>query len=221
MTPRELGAFWALEKKAWARCAQAMGIRSNDASEHEAWRHEQIHQATGGKTQSVKGVTTALLLGKVMLHFATLANDDREVEKWTSEPERRNAWVIGQKLALLSWATGIDHDWNYARGIFVQMRLPDTVLDCPADLAQKVMMAVDTQFRRYCADAGIRPADAERAKALGAPWISDKMDRDFHPLWQEACAANRDRQERPRFDHHATPQKRHADHAQKNALQPA
>jgi len=212
MSPAQTALFWRAEKAAWTVFATACGLRLSDQAEHDAWRHEQIGQATGGKITSTKDIGTKLQFEAVMLHLSLVAGDDAGVEKWTSGAEQRNAWVIRQKLALLSWVTGIDHDWSYARGIFTQMRLPDTVLDCPSDLAQKVMMAADTQFRRYCADAGVRPVDAERAKILGAPWITAKTDRDFHPVWQQATAQNQDTKYRPRYDH---------DHPSKRALVPA
>lgn len=189
MSPAQTALFWRVEKTAWERYAKGCGIRTSDTAEHDAWRHEQLSLATEGKIASTKDVRTQRQYEAVMVHFAALAGDDALVEKFTSGPEQRNAWLIRQKLVLLSWQTGLDHTWEYARGIFVQMRLPDTLLDCPAELASNVQIALDTQFRRNCKEADVRPADAVRAHKLGAVWTSRKVDRDYDPLWQRATAA--------------------------------
>ncbi len=204
--------FWKVEGAAWRRYAALSNLRTSDTAEHDRFRHEQLAAATGGRVTSSKDIQTSKDFEAVMLALATIANDPQEIERWTAQPERRMRWLTEQALKRLEWVTGQPHDWTYVQGIFAHMRLPATLADCPAELAQKVFVALETHLARYFKDACCRPVDAQRAHALGAPWLSDAADRHAHPLWERAMVQNADTTpHRPAYDHHKPRRKHHAD----------
>lgn len=121
-------------------------------------------------------------------------------------------WLIEQALKRLEWVTGQELGWAYVGTIFRNMRLPISLADCPFDLAQKVLAALETHLARYFKDAGCRPVDAQRAHALGAPWLSLANDREANELWCRAMSKNEDTTtHRPAYDHHQPRRKHHAD----------
>ncbi len=204
--------FWKVEGAAWKRYAALCQLRVSDTAEHDRFRHEQLAAATGGRVTSSKDIQTRKDFEAVMLSLATISGDPQEIERWTSQPERRMRWLTEQAISRLQWVTGQPHDWAYVQSIFAHMGLRSSLADCPADLAQKVFLALETQLARYFKDAGVRPVDAQRAHTLGAPWLSLANDREANELWCRAMGKNEDTTpHRPAYDHHKPRRKHHAD----------
>lgn len=158
ITPAQRTKFFPLMAAAWSLHLDQTGQPDNH-EQKEAWYREQISIACadaglGEGIRSIKDVDPVAGYDAVMLHFAILAEDHRAAGYFAVAAERRYRKIIGDLIKTIAKLENRHLDWSYARGIYDHMELPLTIDECPVDMLQKVLQALDTQRRRILAARG-------------------------------------------------------------------
>jgi|GEM_PF-3225942 hypothetical protein len=166
-TPAQLARLSPVVADAWERhCDQNdLDPHRKASNGYRAW-YEGILEAATGKT-TTKDLAGARDFGEVLLAFAQAAGDERLIRDLAEDEEHRHRWVLRMLAVDLSYLRGEVVGWEYVRALYGQSKLPPGEFeDCPADLLKKVIQMLDTQVRRECARAEIRPCEIpRRAKA--------------------------------------------------------
>lgn len=147
LTAGQLAQFWRLFGRAWKAYAAGVGENATDHAAADAWRKEQILEATG--CFSLKEVDRGAGFTRLMLHLAQVVGDDGLISHFATNGERQMRHLIGEKLVQLgALEGGRKLDWTYVKGIAARMDLPLSLEDCPAELLHPILVALDTQIRR-------------------------------------------------------------------------
>jgi hypothetical protein len=147
LTAGQLSQFWRLFGRAWQTYAKGVGENANDHAAANAWRREQIAEATG--EVSLKDVDRGTGYTRLMMHLAQIVGDDDLISKFATNAERQMRHVIGEKLVILGELEGGQKlGWSYVKGIGVRMDLPLSFEECPAELLFPILCALDKQIRR-------------------------------------------------------------------------
>ncbi len=147
MLKREQQALYRpLVDRAWTiECGKIPASRDNLAA-RERWYRQALLDAGGWYTS--KQCNPAADFDRLMLHFAKLADDAYWIDKASKGAERRLLYWIRRRMSDLGALQGREVDWPYTRAIMTHMNLPLDVVDCPADLLQKVFVALDKEVKR-------------------------------------------------------------------------
>lgn len=177
ITPAQRSKFFPLMHAAWSLHLDQTGQPDNH-EQREAWYREEVAAACasaglGEGIRSIKDVDPVAGYDAVMLHFAILAEDHRAAAYFAVAVERRYRKIIKDLLKEIGELEYRHIDWAYARTICTHMNLPLAIEDCPAQMLQKILQALDTHRRRILAARGQLET---RKPGLGAR----RYNREFH-----------------------------------------
>jgi hypothetical protein len=145
-TPAQYARLNDLRRRAWScECARS-GTPLNARPAEDRWYRSVLFEALHVRTS--KGCNHAMDFDLVMLAFAQIANDDREIGYWSTAATRRFCYLCRQRLAKLGRINRTTYDWSYIRGTMSQMHLPERMEDVPPELMRNVLIALDTHCRR-------------------------------------------------------------------------
>jgi len=137
------GIYRGLVDKAWRAHCETENANAADKAEKERWyRKELLRTLNVYTTKQVFAVEDEDTL---CLHFATLANDQREIHYWSRAEERRAIWVLRKTMN----AAGVN--LNYVRQMAIRMGFlteKETLEDLPAELILKINAALDMHAHR-------------------------------------------------------------------------
>lgn len=166
-TTNQLSRLSPVVAKAWERhCDQNdLDPHRKASNGYRAWYEGILEEATGKTT--TKDLSGARDFGEVLLAFAQASGDERLIRDLAEDEEHRHRWVLRMLAVDISYLRGEVVGWEYVRALYGQSKLPPGEFeDCPADLLKKVIQMLDTQIRRECSRAEIRPCELpRRAKA--------------------------------------------------------
>lgn len=151
--------FFPLEHRAWLTHAARIGQFGVhiDRAQEDAWYRQEMHELLG--VDSVKDLHPVEDFDRIMLHWAQIIGDDREIHYWTTAQERRMKRRIRIAMQQLADLQGCTVSWGYVRSIQYHMNIPEQIDECPVELLHKVYQALDTQVRRlkrkHTADAQV------------------------------------------------------------------
>lgn len=148
--------FFPLQHRAWQVHARDAAIAQGDHGAETAWRKAQQISVVG--VDSFNDLDHLADFEAMMLHWAMIAQDDREIGYWSGAVERRYRHLIGDRMAELAWVGKCVYDWGTVRRILDHMHLCDRIEDCPAEHLKTVLLALDTHLRRACQERKISPA---------------------------------------------------------------
>jgi hypothetical protein len=158
LTNAQRWKFFPLARAAWLNYIAGQGLLDNE-EQYDAWYREEMASACaaeglGENIRSVKDLDPIAGYDAVMLHFAIISDDDRQIDYFSRASERRYRHRIKALMSALSDLENRPVDWSYARGIGAHMNLPLRLEDCPKEMLWKVIQALDTQRRRILAGRG-------------------------------------------------------------------
>ena len=162
-TQAQLARLSPVVADAWSRhCDQNdLDPHRKASNGYRAWYEGILEEATGKTT--TKDLNGARDFGEVLMAFAQAAGDERLIRDLAEDEEHRHRWVLRMLAVDLSYLRGEVVGWEYVRALYGQSKLPPGEFeDCPADLLKKVIQMLDTQVRRECARAEIRPCELPR-----------------------------------------------------------
>ena len=134
-------------RNAWLRHCLTWDLDHKDKAAERAWYEQELFKAAG--VRSTKDLrVNADEFGRLLLHFASLAQDRALVGQLATEDERRVQWLIRRCLDELTFLECRAVEWSYAVATFRHMKLPLTIEETPLPYLHKVFNALDTQVRR-------------------------------------------------------------------------
>jgi hypothetical protein len=152
---------WTESQSAWfereARKAHNMDIsRGNPEIDFRSWVSAlllecDIHDHTAHDRKAS--------FDKVMAYVGTISGDERLISHFSEASEIRMRWQIRRFMADLSVLEKTHVEWAYVKAIWNQSALLPDLDEAPAATMVKVLQMLDTQIRRLCTRAGIRPRD--------------------------------------------------------------
>lgn len=172
ITRAQQGPYRQLVEAAYAVEASRL---AGDLPGKEDWRRK-INVDACGKF-STKQWTNADF-DKVMLELAIIAGDDYWIGRCSTNDVRQLRWIMEKQfIPDLEMLEQRKIDWAYIQGICKQANFPQSMMECPFPMLQRVLQMVDTHVRRLARRAdiemidlpsgyfrkGIRPGDKARA----------------------------------------------------------
>jgi len=150
--------FFPLMLAAWQEHREVNNLADN-YEQRDAWYRDEMAKVCrennlGENIDSIKKLDRLAGYDHVMLNFAMIACDDRAISYFSQAVERRYRHVVKEFLSELSGLEQRDCGWDYARQIASHMNLPLRLEECPHEMLQKVIQAVDTHRRRILAARG-------------------------------------------------------------------
>ncbi len=138
--------FFALQHRAWLTHAARTGADPHDRGAEEKWRYQETFSVLS--VESITQIDPVDGFDRIMLHWAQILGDDREITYWITAPERRMKRRLRIAMQQLAQLESLVITWDYVRGILDRMKLPTDIDECPADLLRKAYQALDTHIRR-------------------------------------------------------------------------
>jgi hypothetical protein len=141
LSGKQQAVYRPLVAEAWQKHCSASGIDPRNKAAKETWYRVQLVKACGCWT--TKQVSDPESLDAVLMHFAVLANNDRQI-KWVAvSAQRRAIWRLKQTMV----RAGVG--WAYVHAMFKRMRFGDLPLeDRPAEQILKVNAALSISVNR-------------------------------------------------------------------------
>lgn len=103
------------------------------------YRHELVTAAGIYTTKQIQGAED---FDALCLHFATLTNDQEQIDYWSRAPERRALWRLDQTMA----KAGVG--WAYVEAI-AQKRFDRPIAELPAELILKINVMIYKHWKRH------------------------------------------------------------------------
>jgi len=183
LKPNQRPMFFTAVRAAWMEHIAQHGLADN-LEQMDAWYRDEMAKvchAEGlgelegeGRVDSIKKLDHVAGFDAVMLHFAIIAQDDRQIAWFSSAVERRFRHIIKGFLKELSALEMRQVDWAYAAQILAPAgQLPPSLENCPVDMLRVVVQALSTHRRRIMASRGQLET---RKPGLGAR----RWEREYH-----------------------------------------
>ncbi len=141
--------FFKLQHRAWlAHADRTLGVDPSDRGAETAWRYEETFAVLG--VTSTAEIDPVEGMDAIMLHWAQIAGDDKEIAYWSTAKERRLQKRLCGLMQDLASVERQPITWQYVRGIAAQAQLnmPNDLQDCPAEVLWKLCQMLVTHVRR-------------------------------------------------------------------------
>lgn len=142
LSPQQNAKYRPVVKEAWLRHAVRNDVDRKDKGAYEKWYRNQLVHESGLGIYSTKEINTADEFGKVLLHFAVLANDQHWIDRLSSDEERRALWLLDKSMA------NAEVGWPYVEGIARKMGFDTNIQELPAEHILKINTAVYLYYKR-------------------------------------------------------------------------
>ena len=154
--------FRPLVKQAWQRMAFLKNWNMQDKKAERRWYEQQLWEIIGC-TSTTDMVITPRHFDDMLMHFATLADNQAEIDRMAYASERRVRWLIARCLAELTYLENREVPCEYAAATYTHMKFPLPLEECPAEHLLPVFKALDTHVRNLAAEHGITRAKLRAA----------------------------------------------------------
>ena len=145
LTGRQQAEFRPLVKRAWAEVCRRSGW-VDTPSGREKWYRAEVKSVIG--VESSRDADQVQDFDRLMLHFATIANDDQQIRYFSAAEERRALHRL-RALQARAAKAGSPLPDEYVRGIQKQMGYGTGMLqDLPAEAVQKIATACAVYLKR-------------------------------------------------------------------------
>ena len=150
MTKNQLKCYHILAAKAFNVHCDQEGIvfqtSKQRAAFYDDWRRK-INVDQTGKYSSAK--MTNAQFDRVMLELAIVAGDDYWIGRCSTNEVRMLRWIIKKQFICdLEFLEQQKIGWEYIQGICKQAGFSDSLMDCPVEDLERVMMMLDSHIRR-------------------------------------------------------------------------
>jgi hypothetical protein len=143
---RPLSEQFRVVAKAWAEHCRRSALATVDRAAKDAWYRSQVKGVLGVDT--TRGADPVRDFDRLMLHFATLANDDYWIKRCSVGEETRALHQLQRTIDNAARA-GVDISDAYLAGIAKHMGFGDRPLDqLPAAAVLKVRTAISLHWQR-------------------------------------------------------------------------
>jgi len=148
------GQYRPLVKRAWAAHCARNGIHPDSRLGYDNWyRGILLDTCQVYTTREANGADD---YDRLMLAFAEIVGDERQIDYWSKAPERRFKWMIRTELKKLGIIPGSPAAQAYLEGIMRHMHLDQLRYDdLPVEHLKKIFIALDKQEHRHRHDRQI------------------------------------------------------------------
>ena len=149
MSKDQMKCYRILVAKAFDAYCKQKGIVFQTSKQHDAqcevWRRK-INVDQTGKYSSAK--MTNAQFDKIMLELGIIAGDDYWIGRCSTNDVRMLRWIIRKQFICdLEFLEQKKIGWEYIQGICKQAGFSDSLMDCPVEDLERVMMMLDSRIR--------------------------------------------------------------------------